>query len=78
MAISNQCARLIANVIIAYNSVLLSKLLERYQAAGNQKAIQLLQKISPWPGATSTSSDATCSGTAASRSTWMSCSQVSH
>ena len=47
MAISNQCARLIANVIIAYNSVLLSKLLERYQATGNQKAIQLLQKISP-------------------------------
>ena len=47
MAISNQCARLIANVIIAYNSVLLSKLLERYQDAGNQKAIQLLQKISP-------------------------------
>lgn len=46
-AISNQCARLIANVIIAYNSVLLSKLLERYQAASNQKAIQLLQKISP-------------------------------
>ena len=47
MAISNQCARLIANVIIAYNSVLLSKLLERYQAAGNQRAIQLLRKISP-------------------------------
>jgi hypothetical protein len=47
MAISNQSARLIANVIIAYNSVLLSRLLERYQAAGNQKAIQLLRKISP-------------------------------
>jgi TnpA family transposase len=47
MAISNQCARLIANVVIAYNSVLLSKLLERYQATDNQKAIQLLQKISP-------------------------------
>ena len=47
MAISNQSARLIANVIIAYNSVLLSKLLERYQAAGNQKAIHLLRKISP-------------------------------
>lgn len=47
MAISNQCARLIANVIIAYNSVLLSKLLERYQATDNQKAIQLLRKISP-------------------------------
>ncbi len=39
--------RLIANVIIAYDSIPLSKLLERYQAAGNQKAIQLLQKISP-------------------------------
>ena len=47
VAISNQCARLIANVIIAYNSVMLSKLLERYKATGNQKAIQLLQKISP-------------------------------
>jgi len=47
MAISNQCARLIANVIIAYNSVVLSKLLARYQATGNQKAIQRLQKISP-------------------------------
>ena len=47
MAISNQCTRLIANVVIAYNSVLLSKLLERYQATDNQKALQLLQKISP-------------------------------
>jgi TnpA family transposase len=47
MAISNQCARLIANVIIAYNSVVLSKLLARYQATGNQKAIQRLRKISP-------------------------------
>lgn len=26
---------------------MLSKLLERYQAAGNQRAIQLLRKISP-------------------------------
>jgi hypothetical protein len=47
IAISNQCGRLIANIVIAYNSVLLSTLLERYQAAGNQKAILLLQKISP-------------------------------
>lgn len=47
MAISNQCARLIANVVIAYNSVLLSKLLERYRATDDQKAMQLLQKISP-------------------------------
>ncbi len=47
VAISNQCGRLIANVVIAYNSILLSTLLDRYQAAGNQKAIDLLKKISP-------------------------------
>jgi hypothetical protein len=33
VAITNQCGRLIANVIIAYNNILLSALLER-QAAG--------------------------------------------
>jgi len=47
VAITNQCGRLIANIIIAYNSILLSALLERYRADGNQKAILLLQKISP-------------------------------
>src|SRR5688500_6231287 len=73
MAISNQCARLIANVVIAYNSVLLSKLLERYQATDNQKALQLLQKISP--GGTFTSSGATCS--AANQSTLMPSWQIS-
>ena len=46
VAITNQCGRLIANVIIAYNSILLSALLERYQAADDQKAIRLLRKIS--------------------------------
>ncbi len=33
--ISNQCGRLIANVVIAYNSMLLSGLLGRYLATGN-------------------------------------------
>ena len=47
VAISNQCGRLIANVVTAYNSILLSMLLDRYQAAGNQKALELLKKISP-------------------------------
>jgi hypothetical protein len=46
-AISNQCGRLLANVAIAYNSMLLSRLLERYQATGNQKAPQSLKAISP-------------------------------
>src|SRR3954453_7856347 len=44
---SNQCGRLLANVAIAYNSMLLSRLLERYQATGNQKAPQSLKAISP-------------------------------
>jgi TnpA family transposase len=47
VAVSNQCGRLIANVVTAYNSIMLSKLLDRYQAAGNQKALDLLKKISP-------------------------------
>lgn len=47
VAITNQCGRLTANVIIAYNTILLSALLERYRAADDQKAIMLLQKISP-------------------------------
>jgi TnpA family transposase len=45
VAITNQCGRLIANIVIAYNSVLLSALLERYQTAGDQKAILLLRQI---------------------------------
>lgn len=45
--ISNQCSRLIANVVIAYNSMLLSGLLDRYLEAGNEKALDLLSRISP-------------------------------
>jgi TnpA family transposase len=47
VAISNQCGRLIANVVIAYNSMLLSGLLSRYLATGNEKALDLLRRISP-------------------------------
>jgi TnpA family transposase len=45
--ISNQCARLIANAIIYYNSAILSKLLTRYEASGNTKAMALITQISP-------------------------------
>lgn len=45
--ISNQCARLIANAIIYYNSAILSKLLTRYGADGNTKALALITKMSP-------------------------------
>jgi len=68
MAFSNQCGRLIVNVIIAYNSTLPWTLLERNRSAGNRKAILLLHKILQSPGGTSTSSGATCSATAASQS----------
>ncbi len=37
--ISNQCARLVANVIVYYNSAILSRLLEKHQAGGNAKAL---------------------------------------
>lgn len=45
--ISNQCARLIANAIIYYNSAILSRLLTKYQGTGNTKALTLITKISP-------------------------------
>ncbi|HBW1743593.1 TPA: Tn3 family transposase, partial [Klebsiella pneumoniae] len=45
--ISNQCARLIANTIIFYNSAILSRLVTKYEAAGNSKALALITKISP-------------------------------
>jgi len=47
VAISNHCGRLIANVVIAYNSMLLSGLLNRSLSAENEKALGLLRRISP-------------------------------
>jgi len=47
VAISNHCGRLIANVVIAYNSILLSGLVERYLTQGNDKALDMLRRISP-------------------------------
>lgn len=45
--ISNQCARLIANAIIYYNSAILSRLLMKYEASGNAKALALITQMSP-------------------------------
>jgi TnpA family transposase len=47
VAISNECGRLIANVVIAYNSILLTMLLNRYQVAAEERLLKLLKKISP-------------------------------
>ncbi len=45
--ISNQCARLIGNAIIYYNSAILSRLLTKYEASDNTKALGWLAQISP-------------------------------
>lgn len=45
--ISNQCARLVANAIVYYNSAILSRLLEKHQASGNDKALALITSTSP-------------------------------
>ena len=45
--ISNQCARLIANAIIYYNSAILSKLLTKVEASGNTKAMARIAHLSP-------------------------------
>ena len=47
VAISNECGRLLANVIIAYNSMVLSALLDRYQSTGNLKALERFKRMSP-------------------------------
>ena len=45
--ISNQCARLIANAIIYYNSSILSHLLTKCEASGNVKAVAPITRMSP-------------------------------
>jgi TnpA family transposase len=45
--VSNQCGRLIANAMVYYNSVILSRLLEKYLTKDDQKAIAKLKKVSP-------------------------------
>ena len=37
--ISNQCARLIANAIVFYNSAILSRLLTKFATSGNEAAL---------------------------------------
>jgi hypothetical protein len=45
--ISNQCARLLANAVIYYNSAILSRLATRYEACQNTRALALVKKTSP-------------------------------
>ena len=43
----NDCARLIANCIIYYNSALLSVMVEKFDKEGNQQVVNLLSGLSP-------------------------------
>ncbi len=43
----NDCARLIANCIIYYNSALLSALVERFDKRGNQEVVDMIINLSP-------------------------------
>jgi TnpA family transposase len=43
----NECSRLIANAIIFYNTLLLSRVYEQKAATGDLEAIKILQSISP-------------------------------
>ncbi|WP_281649109.1 Tn3 family transposase [Parendozoicomonas sp. Alg238-R29] len=43
----NDCARLIANSIIYYNSALLSGLIEKFQKNDNQRIVDLISRFSP-------------------------------
>ena len=45
--LTNQCGRLLALVIVAYNSILLSAVLNRHRHAGDQAAVARLLKVSP-------------------------------
>jgi Tn3 transposase DDE domain len=43
----NECSRLIANAIIYYNTLLLSRVYEQKVAAGDWEAVQFLKSTSP-------------------------------
>ena len=43
----NECSRLIANAIIYYNTLLLSRVYQQKQAAGDHAAVKIIQGISP-------------------------------
>ena len=43
----NECSRLIANAIIYYNTLILSRVYEQKLAAGDEQAVEILRKTSP-------------------------------
>lgn len=43
----NECARLLTNAIIYFNSLILSKLLVHFRTIGDEKNLALVKKVSP-------------------------------
>ena len=43
----NECARLLTNAIIYFNSLILSKLLAHFRTTGDEKKLELVKKVSP-------------------------------
>jgi hypothetical protein len=70
VAISNECGRLIANVVIAYNSILLSMLLNRRHTAEKENFWSCSRKFPRWRGSTFISWAITCFATPGTQSTW--------
>ena len=43
----NECARLLTNAIIYFNSLILTRLLEHFEAEGDDKKLEIIQQVSP-------------------------------
>ena len=43
----NECARLLPNAIIYFNSLILTRLLEHFEAEGDDNKLEIIQQVSP-------------------------------
>ncbi len=43
----NECARLLTNAIIYFNSLILTRLLEHFEAVGDEKKLEIIKQVSP-------------------------------
>ena len=43
----NECARLLTNAIIYFNSLILTRLLEHFEAEGDDKKLEIIKQVSP-------------------------------
>ena len=43
----NECARLLTNAIIYFNSLILTRLLEHFEATGDDKKLEIIKQVSP-------------------------------